>query len=257
MKKPDLIDELMSTKKLNAFFERTERSMVTIISAHTAEPIARRSAWWIVGGAAGLALIGTTVWMTLRTDSPVESTSAVVVAAPRVMESTPEQGTSPSSMQTLVATPPSAATRSSISTQRPSTREAPTSDDHLMIGQADATPTIESATLREIDSLSSILYATQEPLDKARLAYQIGIRQRLHGDVDAAIASLTTARALAQSSHATVLEARSLAERSRCEVKRGRVLEARTFLDDAIRLLADKNESLRQQWRQERDALAH
>ncbi|CAN5489278.1 hypothetical protein BH10BAC6_BH10BAC6_18320 [soil metagenome] len=255
MKKPDLIDELMSTKKLNAFFEETERSMVTMITAHTAEPIARRGAWWIVGGAAGLALIGTTAWMSLRNDRPVESTSALVVA-PRAMESVSQQGTSPVSMPPPKATPQSATTPAPAPTQHPAS-ETPTNNDHLMIGQADATPTIESATLREIDSLSSILYTTQEPLDKARLAYQIGIRQRLHGDVEAAIASLTTARTLAQSSHATVLEARSLAERSRCESKRGRMLEARTLLDTAIRLLSDKDESLRQQWRQERDALAH
>lgn len=255
MKKPNLIDELMSTKRLNAFFEETEHSMVAMISAHTAEPIARRGAWWIVGGAAGLALIGTTVWMTLRTDSPAESTSAVVVA-PRVMESAPQQGTSPTSTPIPMAAPQSATTATAVSTQHAEV-ETPANHEHLMIGQADATPTIESATLREIDSLSTILYATQEPLDKARLAYQIGIRQRLHGDVDAAIASLTTASTLAQSSHATVLEARSLAERSRCEVKRGRVLEARALLDTAIRLLTDKDESLRRQWRQERDALAH
>ncbi|MBS1561087.1 MAG: hypothetical protein JSS89_05740 [Bacteroidetes bacterium] len=257
MNKPDLIEELMSTKKLNAFFDETERSMVTMMGAPATESAARRGVWWIVGGAAGLALIGSTVWMTLRSDSSDMATVSTTRTA-AVSEQAPNT--------TMAPVPASSGTnqRVQMNTQAmPSAAPVPTSTqdasrqaDHMMIAQADATPTIESATRREIDSLSTMLESMQSPLDKARLAYQIGIRQRLHGDVDAAIASLATARSLAQSSHATVLEARSLAEQSRCEAKRGRIGEAQTLLESAIRLLSDRNDSLRQQWRIERDALA-
>lgn len=258
MNKPDLIDELMSTKKLNAFFDETERSVVAMMGAPATESVARRGAWWIVGGAAGLALIGTTVWMTLRIDHP-EVLTNTATGVTRVSEQAPSVATTPVVSEPIdgrTTVPTTTATASAAPIATPSsevTRQA----DHLMIGQADATPTIESAARREIDSLSTMLESIQSPLDKARLAYQIGIRQRLHGDVDAAMASLTTARTLAQSSHATVLEARSIAEQSRCEAKRGRMGEARTLMESAIRILPDRNDSLRQQWRIERDALTH
>jgi hypothetical protein len=257
MNKPDLIEELMSTKKLNAFFDETERSMVTMMGAPATESAARRGVWWIVGGAAGLTLIGTTVWMTLRSDgSDVSTNASTGVAA--VSEYTPNTPMAPVAAPAVTnQRPSSSATPTPSATPVPSsTTETTRQADHMMIAQADATPTIASATRREIDSLSMMLESTQSPLDKARLAYQIGIRQRLHGDVDAAIASLTMARTLAQSSHATVLAARSMAEQSRCEAKRGRIGEAQSLLESAIRLLPDRNDSLRQQWRIERDALA-
>lgn len=257
MNKPDLIDELMSTKKLNAFFDETERSMTTMIGAQVADKGARRGAWWIYGGAVGLALVGTATWVLLnnhqvvevaRVGQPENVVNSVTPRTSLTSEATPTASVAPLPIKTKTQDVHGPAASQQIQT---------VNDHHELLGQADATPTIESATRREIDSLSSALSSSTQQLDQARLTYQIGMRQRLLGDVDDAVRTLRSAQTLATTSHAPVLEARSIAELARCEQKRGRLSEARDLFDTAIRVLSNGNDVLLKQWTRERDALAN
>lgn len=259
MNKNQLIDELMTTKKLDAFFDDVERTMVTGMAAPAAEQSVRRGAWWIGGSIVGLALLGTSAWFATHTSTPVvqpvtSSASTRQAADPAA----PVVGTTALSTPTSTLHPMStapAATRTTPATARAAEPVLATpSEKHLMLGQADATPSIDASATREIDSLSNALADATSTLDQARLTYQIGVRQRLYGNVDAAIASQSAARELARSSHATLLEARSLAEQARCEARKGRTSNARSLMDEALRILPSDQSKVETQWRLERES---
>jgi len=253
MKKPDLIDELMSTEKLNSFFDTTEQTMVSMIGTPIAERTTRKGAWWMIGGAIGIALTSGSVWMMLN-QHPIVESAVVTTALPSqntVTSNGPTSGTiAPNSSPESVKT--SSAKIVDASNQQLQTQQ---NDQHELVAQINATPTIEASTQRELDSLRTTFNESNDVLQRARLSYQIGLRQRLLGDIEAAVGSLRTSQTLANTSHATVLEARSIAEQARCELRLGRSSEARTLFESAIRVLSDKDAVLREQWIHEREAV--